>query len=105
MVYIRPYINTFYHILCCFESLVGVKRGEPLSPILFVLFLNYLFTEFNKGTNTDNHELIDIFQKFMVCFCCDTIILSESVSQLQIVVDLLSLTLYIYLAFVAFIAE
>ena len=31
----------------CFDSQVGVKHGEPKSPILFILFLNDLTEEFN----------------------------------------------------------
>ena len=74
----------------CFESLVGVKQGEPLSPLLLILFLNDLSAELDIDTNTGNvnDELIDIFQKFMLLFADDTVFkISESLSELQILLN------------------
>ena len=76
----------------CFDSLVGVKQGEPISPLLFILFLNDLSTELDIDTNTGNvnDELIDLFQTFMLLFADDTVLLSESLSELQILLNKLS---------------
>ena len=70
----------------CFESLVGVKRGEPLSPLLFILLLNDLSAGLDIDTNTCNvnDELIDFFSEIYVTFADDTVLISESLSELQI---------------------
>ena len=75
-----------------FDSLVGVKQGEPLSPLLFILFLNDLSKELDIGTNTGNinQEIIDLFQKFILLFADDTILLSESLQELQLLLNKLS---------------
>ena len=76
----------------CFDSLVGVKQWEPISPLLFILFLYDLSTELDIDTNTGNvnDELIGLFQTFMLLFADDTVLLSESLSELQILLNKLS---------------
>ena len=77
----------------CFDSLVGVKQGEPLSPLLFILFLNDLAEELNVNNNYfENDDIIDQFQKFVLLFADDTLLLAESHSELQILLN----KLYIY---------
>ena len=48
----------------CFDSLVGVKQGEALSLLLFILFLNDLSKQLDIDTNTGNinQEIIDLFK-------------------------------------------
>ena len=68
----------------CFDSLVGVKQGEPLSPLLFILFLNDLAEELEANANLDNEiDFIDHFQKFILLFADDTLLLAESQAELQ----------------------
>ena len=77
----------------CFDSLVGVKQGEPLSPLLFILFLNDLAEELNVNNNYfENDDIIDQFQKFILLFADDTLLMADSHSELQILLN----KLYIY---------
>ena len=76
----------------CFDSLVGVKQGEPLSPLLLILFLNDLSNELGIDTNIGNinQDIIGLFQKFILLFADDTILMSDSLQELQILLNKLS---------------
>ena len=64
-----------------FDSLVGVKQGEPLSPLLFILFLNDLSSELDMDVDTE--LIMEEFQKFILLFADDTLLLAEMLPDLQ----------------------
>ena len=72
-----------------FPSNIGVRQGENLSPFLFTIFLNDL-ENFLSESNVKGVELEDnIFNylKIFLLYADDTVILSESSSELQEALD------------------
>ena len=63
----------------CFESLVGVKHGKPLSPVIIILFLNALAVELN--VNADDFSLPEEFQKFMLLFLIKSLCIQKTISS------------------------
>ena len=64
-----------------------------MSPLLFILFLNDLAKELNVNNNYfENDDIIDQFQKFVLLFADEALLLAESHSELQILLN----KLYIY---------
>ena len=64
----------------CFESLVALKQGEPLSPVMLILFLNDLAVELSINVNV--FSLTEEFQKFVLLFTDDSLLLAESCMDL-----------------------
>ena len=84
-----------------FESHVGLRRGENVSPLLFALFLNdmeTLFTEQKWSTlkfidklYTDRHdEVTGMLNLFVLMYADDTVIMAENEHDMQRNLNLLN---------------
>ena len=60
------------HLTDYFESYMGVKQGEPLSPLMSIFFLNDISSSINNN-HIDSISLDEI-QIFMLLFEDDTVI-------------------------------
>ena len=72
-----------------FESFIGLRQGENLSPVLFAIFLNdleaFLESNFNSGIeiecNTD--EIYVLTRLVVLLYADDTVLLADSPENLQ----------------------
>ena len=67
------YSNTFSQ---CFDSYVGLKQGDPSSPLLFMLFVNDMLQHINS--NLDGIFTLDDFKLFLILFADDQVVFAKS---------------------------
>lgn len=68
-----------------FDTFMGVRQGEPLSPFLFIYFINDM-QEFIRNDNIDAFT-IDQLQIYLLLFADDTALFSYSEGGLQSLLD------------------
>ena len=64
-----------------FTSKDGVKQGDPLSPLLFIFFINDLASELHDAD--DNDVAINDINIFLLLFADDAVLFSKSPDSLQ----------------------
>ena len=74
-----------------FEISFGVKQGEPLSLLLFILFVNDVHSEFSQSFDADSEEIngINIQQMCLILqlFADDRVLFSTDPVELQFLLN------------------
>lgn len=72
------YRNSFSQ---CFSSHIGLKQGDPSSPILFMLFVNDILDHIDSNLN--DLFTIDETKLFLILFADDQVVFAKSPQTLQ----------------------
>lgn len=84
---IRTCVKSSGHISHFFENHIGLLQGEVLSPLFFVLYVNDLENEFIKNGNQPTD--LQLLSLFILMYADDMVLLAESVTELQNMLDTL----------------
>ena len=76
-------VSKFSSLSEFFESNIGIKQGEPLSPLLFLFFIN----DVHEFLDANRNDSIDIFTIFLLLFADDMVLISKSPQGLHILLD------------------
>ena len=93
--HIKSRISTLEGATAFFPCQVGVRQGENLSPIMFLIFLNDLesFLRFKKAqgitiSSSEGEDYFIFLKLFILLFADDTVLLSNSKEDLQFSLNL-----------------
>ena len=73
------------HLSDFFDSYLGVKQGEALSPLLFILFINDMYE--NLVIQDDHAFTLNDLKIFILLFADDTVLISYTPHGLQNLID------------------
>lgn len=78
-------VKLSHDISSSFDICLGLKQGEPLSPLLFVLFVNDIYSYLRTGDENSLVNGIDVDELcyFILMFADDMILFSESQDELK----------------------
>ena len=65
----------------CFDSSIGLKQGDPSSPLLFMFFVNDIIDNIN--TNLQNSFTINELKLFLILFADNQVLFATSPETLQ----------------------
>ena len=93
--HIESRISTFEGVTAFFPCQVGVRQGENLSPIMFLIFLNDLESILRSKkaqgitiSSRDGEDYCIFLKLFILLFADDTVLLSNSKEDLQFSLNL-----------------
>ena len=82
---VKVCVRSMHKLSNFFESYVGVKQGEPQSPLLFIIFINDIANEIAPGDVIAC--ILNQIQIFLLLFTGDTVLFAETAADLQLLLD------------------